>query len=88
MLKGKQKKTLLASLSIKGKIMTYKKKSYCFSWGNKKMRTFHGHITKTTAIKYGFDLIVLYVFDFSGKGRTSEKHIYSSNPIQLNQLRD
>jgi hypothetical protein len=51
------------------------------------MRTFNGHITKKTAIKYNFDLIVLSVFDWSGKGRGSEKHIYKSQPIQFNQLR-
>ena len=51
------------------------------------MRTFNGHIKKDTAIKYDFDLIVLSVFDWSGKGRGSEKHIYRSNAIQFNQLK-
>ena len=67
--------------------MTYTKKSYCFNWKNNKMRTFNGHIKKDTAIKYGFDLIVLSIFDWSGKGRNSEIHIYKSNPIQFNQLK-
>lgn len=55
--------------------MTYIRKSYCFK--SDKMTVIAGHIKKETAIKRGFDRVVLSIFDASGKGRGQEKRFYA-----------
>ena len=51
--------------------MPYIKKSYAFK--NGVMRVYAGHIKPATAIKHGYTIVNLCIYDKSGKGRNETR---------------